>query len=65
MSAIWVVFQHGNNAYRKKYLPLLELSAKRGDLKATQIAMMKDRTMMMAGQPQVYGTQVTKCGGGV
>lgn len=62
MSAIWVVFQHGDNASRKKYLPLLEKSAKNGDLKATQIAMMKDRTMMMDGEPQVYGTQVTKNG---
>lgn len=62
MSAIWVVFQHGDNANRKKYLPLLEKSAKNGDLKATQIAMMKDRTMMNDGEPQVYGTQVTKNG---
>ncbi|TXE14925.1 hypothetical protein ES692_17560 [Psychroserpens burtonensis] len=62
MSAIWVVFQHGDNANRKKYLPLLEKSAKSGDLKATQIAMMKDRTMMNDDEPQVYGTQVTKNG---
>jgi hypothetical protein len=62
MSAIWVVFQHGDNANRKKYLPLLEKSAKNRDLKATQIAMMKDRTLMNDGEPQVYGTQVTKNG---
>ncbi|MEX0996327.1 MAG: DUF6624 domain-containing protein [Flavobacteriaceae bacterium] len=62
MRAIWLVFQHGDNANRKKYLPLLEQSAKNGDLKKTQIAMMKDRTMMMDGEPQVYGTQVTKKG---
>lgn len=62
MSAIWVVFQHGDNDSRKKYLPLLEESAKNGDLKPTQIAMMKDRTMMMDGEPQVYGTQVSKNG---
>jgi hypothetical protein len=62
MSAIWAIFQHGDNDNRKKYLPLLEKSAKNGDLKATQIAMMKDRTMMNDGEPQVYGTQVTKNG---
>lgn len=62
MSAIWVVFQHGDNSNRKKYLPLLEKSAKNGDLKATQIAMMKDRTMMMDNEPQIYGTQVIKNG---
>lgn len=62
MSAIWLVFQHGDNANRKKYLPILEQSAKNGDLNAMQIAMMKDRTMMMDGEPQIYGTQVTKNG---
>lgn len=60
MSAIWLTLQHGDNENRKKYLPLLELAAENGDLKLTQIAMMKDRTLMMDGQPQVYGTQVTQ-----
>ncbi|MBU2922427.1 hypothetical protein KO504_13845 [Winogradskyella psychrotolerans] len=62
MSAVWVVFQHGDNANRKKYLPLLEKSAKNGDLKASQIALMKDRTMMNDDLPQVYGTQVIQNG---
>lgn len=58
MSAIWAVFQHGNNANRKKYLPLLKQSAKNGDLKGRQIAMMIDKTLVHDGEPQVYGTQV-------
>ena len=62
MSAIWAVFQHGDNANRKKYLPLLEQSAKNGDLKATQIAMMIDKTLLKDGEPQVYGTQVQNNG---
>lgn len=62
MTAIWLVFQHGDNPNRKKYLPLLENAAKNGDLKVTQIAMMTDRTLMMDGEPQVYGTQVSKKG---
>lgn len=60
MTAIWLVFQHGDNKSRKKYLHLLEQAAKNEDLKATRIAMMKDRTLMEDGKPQVYGTQVTK-----
>ena len=60
MTAVWLVFQHGDNESRKKYLPTLEQAAKNGDLKATQIAMMKDRTLMEDGRSQVYGTQVTK-----
>ena len=62
MSAIWVAFQHGDNANRKKYLPLLEKAARKGDLRASQIAMRKDRTLMMDGEPQIYGTQITKSG---
>lgn len=62
MTAIWLVFQHGDNQNRKKYLPLLEIAAKNGDLEVTQIAMMKDRTLMMDGEPQLYGTQVSKRG---
>lgn len=62
MTTIWIVLQHGDHANRKKYLPLLEKAAKKGDLKATQIAMMKDRILMDDGEPQIYGTQVTKSG---
>ncbi|RZS93237.1 DUF6624 domain-containing protein [Aquimarina brevivitae] len=60
MTAIWLVFQHADNANRKKYLPLLEKAAANGDLQATNIAMMKDRILMMDGEPQLYGTQVTQ-----
>lgn len=60
MTAIWLVFHHGDNAIRKKYLPLLEKAARNGDLEATQIAMMKDRTLMEDGKPQFYGTQVSQ-----
>jgi hypothetical protein len=60
MLAIWLVFQHASSTYRKKYFPLLEDAAERGDLDHTQIAMMKDRMLMEEGKPQVYGTQVIK-----
>jgi len=63
MTAIWAAFQHGDNADRKKYLPLLERSAKNGDLSAAQIALMKDRILKEDGEPQVYGSQVVESGG--
>ena len=63
MTAVWVAFQHGDNADRKKYLPLLERSANGGDLEASQIALMKDRILEDDGEPQVYGSQVIKSGG--
>jgi hypothetical protein len=63
MTAIWLVFQHSDNEYRKRYFPLLRKAAANGDLKETQIAMMQDRILMSEGKPQIYGTQVTKANG--
>lgn len=63
MSAIWLVFQHADNKYRKRYFPQLRVAAANGDLKKTQIAMMQDRILMSEGKPQIYGTQVTKANG--
>ena len=60
MSAIWLVFQHGDNYHRKKYLPLLKKSAQNGDLGKGQIALMEDRILMMDGKPQVYGSQISE-----
>lgn len=60
MLAIWLVFQHSSNQYRKKYMPVLEEAAKSGALDQTAIAMMKDRTLKDDGEAQVYGTQVVK-----
>lgn len=58
INAIWLVLQHGENKYRKKYLPLLEEAAERGDLDNGQIAVMKDRILMNEGKPQIYGSQI-------
>lgn len=58
MKTIWLVFQHSDYESMKKYFPLLEKSANKGDLKKTYIAMMKDRLLMTNGEPQLYGSQV-------
>jgi len=58
MNAIWLVFQHSNNANRKKYLPMLKVAADKGDLSRRQIALMEDRILMLDGKPQIYGTQI-------
>jgi len=58
MTAVWLVFQHGDNESRKKYLPLLKSAAKKGDLSRVQIAMMEDRILMNDGLPQLYGSQI-------
>jgi len=58
LAAVWVVLQHGPAKYQKKYIPLLEESARRGDIKWSVIALMKDRALMHDGLPQKYGSQI-------
>ena len=58
MTAIWLLFQHTHHNIRKKYFPLLLQSAKNGDLKMSQMALMMDRIFMKEGKPQLYGSQV-------
>jgi len=59
MAGIWGVLQHAPAKYQSRYIPLLEESARKGDLKWSVIALMKDRALMYEGKPQIYGSQVS------
>ena len=59
MAGIWLVLQHAPAKYQSKYIPLLEESAKKGDLKWSVIGLMKDRALMHEGEPQIYGSQIS------
>lgn len=56
--AVWLVIQHSDKYFMKKYLPMLEQSAKNGDIDKSMIALTKDRVLMYEGKPQIYGSQV-------
>ena len=60
INTIWLVLQHGDNANRKKYFPLLKKAAENGDLNKSDIALMEDRILWEEGKPQIYGTQVSQ-----
>ena len=60
MLTIWLVFQHADNESRKEYFPLLKKAERNGDLKKSHIALMKDRILMLDGEPQIYGSQITE-----
>jgi hypothetical protein len=62
INTIWLVLQHGDNANRKKYFPLLKNAAENGDLDKSDIALMEDRILITDGKPQIYGSQVTQNG---
>ncbi len=58
MMAIWLVIQHSDKFFMKKYLPILEQSAEKGDIDKSMIALTKDRILLYEGKPQIYGSQV-------
>ena len=58
LMAIWLVIQHSDKFFMKKYLPVLEAAADKGDLDWSMIALTKDRVLMYEGKPQIYGSQV-------
>lgn len=58
MDAIWLGLQHSNEDVRKKYFPFVKKAVENGDLSKQQYALMKDRMLMDAGKPQVYGSQI-------
>ena len=53
--AAFYVIQHSSRI--PEYLPLIKQAAEQGELPFHLYAMMLDRQLMYAGQPQVYGTQ--------
>lgn len=56
--AIWVVLQHSNVYFMKKYLHVLKYGSKEGLLPASRLALMEDRILVSDGKPQIYGSQV-------
>ncbi len=60
MTAVWAVLQHSPKTYRKRYLPMLEAAAERGDLGWQTVALITDRNLLDDGLPQRYGSQVIK-----
>ena len=56
--AFWTIIQHAPVETERKYLPLFQRAAARGDIAPWQVAMMEDRIAMFEGRPQKYGSQL-------
>lgn len=54
----WTVIQHAPVETERKYLPLFQRAAARGDIAPWQVATMEDRIAMFEGRPQKYGSQL-------
>ncbi|MES2426497.1 MAG: DUF6624 domain-containing protein [Bacteroidota bacterium] len=55
---IFLVLQHSGLSMRLKYLHLVNDAYKRGQINPSEMALFTDRTNLMQGKKQTYGTQV-------
>lgn len=55
--ALFLVVQHSDLEYQRKYYPLFEDGIARGLVEPSDAATMLDRILMHEGKPQFYGTQ--------
>ncbi|WP_400190845.1 DUF6624 domain-containing protein [Hymenobacter sp. B81] len=54
---VYLVVQHADEKTIRRYLPLMEQMAARGEASKTDAATMRDRLLMYSGRKQLYGTQ--------
>ena len=58
VGVFWTIIQHSDLATQKKYLPLFQEGAQKGDITKEGVAMLEDRINMNEGKPQRYGSQL-------
>ena len=57
--AAFLVVQHGDVEYQKKYFPMLKGAVRKGEADPDDAAMLEDRILMREGKKQIYGTQLS------
>jgi hypothetical protein len=57
--AMWLIVQHSvlDPEFMLSCVPELERLVKEGEAKGRHLAFLQDRTLMLQGKPQIYGTQ--------
>lgn len=56
----FLIVQHADLEVQKRYLPLMREAHDAGELKGQDLALLEDRIFMQEGQPQRYGSQLTR-----
>ncbi|MEN0047894.1 MAG: DUF6624 domain-containing protein [Bacteroidota bacterium] len=59
-TTLWLVIQHAPLETQEKYLPLLKESVKKRESSGSHLALLEDRILMRNGEPQTYGSQITR-----
>ncbi|MGH9936407.1 MAG: DUF6624 domain-containing protein [Blastocatellia bacterium] len=53
----FLIVQHAELEYQKKYLPLIKAAATRNEARPSDLAMLEDSILVGDGKKQIYGTQ--------
>lgn len=56
---LFLVIQHSNLALMQKYLPMMQTAVADGKARASDLALMEDRTALYESRKQLYGSQLT------
>jgi hypothetical protein len=56
--ALFLVIQHADLPYQKKYLAMVRAAVKDGKARADELALLEDRMGLREGRRQVYGSQI-------
>jgi tetratricopeptide (TPR) repeat protein len=57
---LFLVIQHADLKYQQKYLPMMREAVKKGNAKASSLALLEDRVALREGRKQIYGSQSSR-----
>lgn len=57
-SAAFLILQHSDLSYQKKYLPLARAAVAANEMRGSSLALLEDRILLREGKNQIYGSQV-------
>ena len=56
--AAFLIIQHADYEYQKKYFPLIHEAMKKGEIAPGHVALLEDRILMREEKKQIYGSQL-------
>lgn len=57
-STLFLVIQHADLETQLQYLPMMREAVKKGNARASSLALLEDRTALRQGNRQIYGSQI-------
>lgn len=57
-ATLFLVIQHSDLDTQLKYLPMMREAAKKGNARASSLALLEDRVALRQGKRQIYGSQI-------